>query len=271
MRCEDVEQHLADHLRSALEEPVEAELRAHLRMCAACRTEIGGLEELWGMLEDVPADGTDAPRMRARFDATLAGYREGFELRRGSNQGARSSGWIGRWWTESIAAQGCAAVMLLALGVSAGRQMRATPSGADLAELRHELHDVREMLAVSLMQQASASDRLRGVGWSNRIEQPNADVVTALLDTLKHDSNVNVRLATVDALRRFSDRETVRRDAVQTLADSSQPLLQIALIDFVVDIRDPQAVGPLQRLAGDVRANEAVRARALWGLERLRS
>ncbi len=97
---------------------------------------------------------------------------------------------------------------------------------------------MREMLMLSLMQQQSATERLRGVSGSGQIDQPGTEIVRALLDTLMHDANVNVRLACVDALRRFSEQDVVRRGTVQALAGSSYPLVQIALIDFMVETKD---------------------------------
>ena len=54
---------------------------------------------------------------------------------------------------------------------------------------------MREMLMLSLMQQQSATERLRGVSGSMQIDQPGTEIVRALLETFMHDPNVNVRLA----------------------------------------------------------------------------
>jgi hypothetical protein len=74
------------------------------------------------------------------------------------------------------------------------------------------MRQLREMVSLSLMQQQSASDRLKGVSWTGQLDRPSGEVVAALLDALMHDPNVNVRLATIDALERFASREDVRRD-----------------------------------------------------------
>ena len=69
----------------------------------------------------------------------------------------------------------------------------------------------------------------------------------------------------------FSDREIVRRRTVQTLRETSFPMLQVALIDFLVDIKDTSAANALRQLADDPGVNESVRSRAAWGLQRLSS
>ena len=122
------------------------------------------------------------------------------------------------WWLGQPLVQ-CVAVALLAIVVWDGGLVRRTPPEPDpaLVELRRELHDMRQMLMLSLMQQQSATERLRGVSESVQIDQPGAEIVRALLETLKHDPNVNVRLACVDALRRFSEQDVVRRGTVEAL------------------------------------------------------
>jgi hypothetical protein len=181
----------------------------------------------------------------------------------------RWSAWYGRAMVAAVA-------MIVIVAFVAGRasrppvpSQRETVQAQDLAELRVELREMRQMLTLSLMQQQSATERLRGVSGSAQIDQPDNEIVRALLDTLMHDSNVNVRLAAVDALRRFNERDVVRQGTIQALTDSSFPLVQIALIDFMVETREKDAIGALRRLSEDATANEAVRGRAAWGVEQL--
>jgi hypothetical protein len=94
-------------------------------------------------------------------------------------------------------------------------------------------------------------------------------VANALLDALSNDPNVNVRLASVDALKRFATQESVRRGAVTALEQQTSPLVQIALIDFVVEAGLRDAGSTLRRLAGNGMVHEAVRARAEQGLRQV--
>ena len=166
-----------------------------------------------------------------------------------------------------------AAALLIVSAFAAGRYLPRPLSASQdaLGQPRRvrELHQMREMLTLSLMQQQSATERLRGVSGSAQIDQPGNEIVGALLDTLMHDPNVNVRLACVDALRRFSGQDAVRRGTIQALAESSSPLVQIAIIDYIVENKDKQAADALRALSEDSMANEAVRGRAVWGLQQL--
>jgi hypothetical protein len=179
------------------------------------------------------------------------------------------------WHRAALA--GALAVLILTAFVAGRFSPRAAAGpqdalqAANLAEVRGELREMRQLLTLSLMQQQSATERLRGVSGSTQIDQPGNEIVGALLETLLHDPNVNVRLACVDALRRFSGQDTVRRGTIQALNQSSFPLVQIALIDYLVETKDKSAVDALRRLSEDSMANEAVRGRAAWGLQQLNS
>ena len=140
---------------------------------------------------------------------------------------------------------------------------------SEMAALRRELHDTRQMVTLSLLQQTSASERLKGVSSTGHIDDPGADVIGALLDVLAHDPNVNVRLASIDALARFVDQPVVRRGVVQALSQRTSPLVQIALIDFLVQAKERTSLDALRQIAADPAQDAAVRGRATWGLEQL--
>ena len=136
--------------------------------------------------------------------------------------------------------------------------------------MRGELQGMRQMVALSLLREQSASERLRGVTWSAGMDQPSAEVTGALLDTLQRDGNVNVRLAAIEALRQFGGDARVRQALVRALPTDPSPLVQIALIDAMVTLKEP-AIGAMRcaLLSGDPRVNESVRQRARRGLQQI--
>lgn len=261
MRCEEIHAHLADHLAGGLA-PDEAEAVAeHLRTCPACAAEVEGLDDTWQLLGAMPAHQPDSSAMRARFDAALEGYQRGLE-------GQTPQSRLLRFRTYGL--QFAAAAAMVLLGVVIGRQTtRPAAPDPQLALLRDELRDMRQMVTLSLLQQQSASERLRGVSFTTLIDQPGSEVTVALLDTLMHDSNVNVRLATIDALKRLASREAVRRGVIDALPRQTSPLVQIALIDFIVEQNAREAADTLRGLSMDEMLDRAVRARALQGLQRI--
>ena len=258
MQCDEVSEKLPDYLASRVDEVTRVSLEHHLQGCAACLQEVEGLAATWVSLGGIPSAAPDSRAMRARLDALIEREQE--------NQ-ARFSKPRFKWNHPLVTA--CAATLVLALGVVLGRATESAPAAPPgVAALHQELRDLKQMVTLSLMQQQSASERLRGVSFSNQVDGSGDEIVTALLDTLRHDTNVNVRLASVDALKRFAERDVVRRAAIDALDTQRSPLVQMALIDFVVETQERGAVGALRKLSA-AAPNETVRTRAAWGIKHL--
>jgi len=277
MECRDVTAQLADYLAGTLDEGGMDRVREHVAGCAACREEIEGLDDMWQALGTIPAEHGDLPAMRARLDAAIAAYQHGLEQPAGQTPTRIIRRDVPSWRLPRVALQAAAAIVLLAGGVAIGRQWPAsgdpsaatTPADAQLAALRQELGEMRQMFTLSLLQQQSASERLRGVTFTSQIPQPGIEVVSALLDALAGDQNVNVRLASIDALERFSDLDVVRRATLEALPRQTSPLVQITLIDFVAATSGAASAPTLRQISTDEMLDQAVRRRAAQSLAQL--
>jgi Putative zinc-finger len=265
MNCDQAKEQLADFLAGTLGPAEAGELDAHFAQCPACRQESEGLRETWRML-GLLEQAEPSAAVRARFYDSLEGYRQGMASAAPAARRRPLFEW--GWWTPGRALGWSAAVLLAGLALGYGIAQRQSSPG-DLARLREEVYSMRQMVALSLLQQQSASERLRGVDYAGRVEQSDTEVRTALLHAVNHDPNVNVRLAAVDALRRFASSPAVRNTLDQTLARQDSPLVQIALIDLMVEMRDSQAVPALQDLERSPAVNKDVKQRAVWGLTQL--
>lgn len=277
MGC-DVRAHLADYIADSLPPGDARTVVLHLDTCRDCAREFAVMAELWRSLGHLPADAPDSAAMRERFDGMLAGVQRGVAGECGAVSGSGAVGGAGssrvargpsRWWSAgrtTIVAGAAAAVLLLGVGI--GRNLAPEPPAVDpqVSALRDELGQMRQLLTLTLLQQQSASDRLQAVTTSAEIDRPGDELAAALLDALMHDPNVNVRMATVDALKRFADRDTVRRGVIEAIGRQTSPLVQIALIDFVVETNSRDAADALRHLSTDPAADAAVRARAAAGL-----
>ncbi len=173
-----------------------------------------------------------------------------------------------RWRPWAIAAAVFIGGFIAGRGIPA---MGPSQPPTEVATLREEVRGLREAVIVSMLRQQSASDRLKGVLTSATLSRPDGDVVNALIETLRRDPNVNVRLAAVDALKRFSGDETVRNSMANALTASDSPLVQIALINAVVEMEDHGAANALRELQSASEVNQVVKERAKLALERLNS
>jgi hypothetical protein len=274
MSCDRVREQIPGLLAGRLEPVGREALIDHLETCPACRADVAELGVVWRGLEAM-AEPEPSPQMRARFLETLHAYEEGFqEAQRKQTYTAPKTSWWAALWPAQPAWGAAFAAVLLAAGGLGGRYLLA-PHGAEsganpeLSQLRGQVESLRQLVALSLLQEQSASSRLRGVNYSYQIAQPDREVQQALLHAVNHDTNVNVRLSAVDALAKFADQAEVRRALVDSLPVQESPLVQIALIDLLVQLNARDAAGVMQKLAQQPDANESVRQRAAAAYEKL--
>ncbi len=234
----------------------------------ALRLEVEELRALWDDLGELPQPEPSAA-LRARF------YQRLNKLTYDSQQPAAKTSRFSSWKFGPLA-QLAAGLLIFASGLYLGRvQFEEHSRNDEMAQMRTQVQGLREMVALSLLERQSATSRLQGVSWSSQVDRPNSELLSALLLALNHDANVNVRLSSLDALEKFTklDKSTQNAALGQALVDSIQsqdsPLVQIALIDSLVHIRNRSAAPELKKLTTDTTANPAVRQRAQWGLQRL--
>jgi hypothetical protein len=269
MSCEKIREQFVDYLTGDLDEPSLVQVRAHLADCSRCREELESLSAIWTRLGVLPREEPSAA-LRHRFYDMLGAYREGLNkesVRSRLSQAA--SRWIGSVMPRRPVYQMALSVLLLAAGVGGGLLLSGRARSAaniEIATLRQEVNDMRQMAAVSLLKQTSPSERLMGVSWSARLEQPDRTMLEALLDTLNHDPNANVRLAAVDALYLFYNHPLVKEGLVHSIAQQTSPLVQIALINLLVEIRERRATDALRTLIQNKKLNPQVKKRAEQGL-----
>jgi len=270
MICDRIREQIPECLAGRLDAAARARVIDHLETCSGCRAEMAGLGVVWRGLETMQQP-EPSESVRTRFLETLHAYREGYEdaQRRQVYAAPPKSFWAG-WWPARPAWQTAFAAILLLAGVTAGRYaMGARAANPELAELRVQVDNLRQLVALSLLQEQSPSQRLRGVGYSYQMKQPDQQVEQALLHAVNHDSNVNVRLSAVDALEKFAGSAEVRRALADSLPVQDSPLVQVAILDLLVQTSDKAMAPAISKLSQDPAADPEVRKRAAASLQKL--
>lgn len=272
MNCEQAENKLIDYLNQQLPAAEQDALRAHLAHCPACQEELETMQHMWHTLGSVRVP-EPSENVRPAFYSMLASYKE--------EQAATSKFSLAglRQWLQALVlprpvVQLAYSLCLVGVGLAAGwwlntRNVTPSPDQQQLASLSKQVEKMQQVMLLTLIENPSATERLRAVSYTKELSSANPRVVEALLSTLNHDENVNVRLATLEALAALAYDPAVRLGLVQALPQQESPLVQSALADVMVQLQDKRSVQPLRRLLAQPDLNEAVKSKIQESLKSL--
>ena len=143
------------------------------------------------------------------------------------------------------------AVALLLIGIMLGSNMKdgtSLPQELQTVNDSEEVEDLRAQLVMSLIEQPSASKRLQAVNEVNKLSEVTERIIQALLKTLNHDPNANVRLAALESLIQYVELPEVREGLATSIAHQDSPLVQIALADLMVNLQETGAIESMKKL-----------------------
>jgi hypothetical protein len=270
MNCDRIRELIPECLAGRLDAATRQKVIDHVDTCAACRGQLAELGVVWRGLETMPQP-EPTETMRRRFHETLAAYEEGFQdaQRRHAMTVPVRPRWAG-WWPARPAWQIAFASAFALLCLIGGYRFAKAPGAPnpEMVALRSQIDGLRQMVALSLLQQQSPNARMRGVSFS-QMAQADPQVEQALLFAVSHDPNVNVRISAVDALAKFANNPDVKRALVDAVPVQDSPLVQIELIDLLVQIHDKDAAEALRKLAQNSQLDDAVRQEAASGLQKI--
>jgi len=137
------------------------------------------------------------------------------------------------------------AVILFLIGIITGLLIKNQP---DNSELITELQNSQKALMLTLLEQPSATARLKAVNLTNELSGPDEVVTNALFTTLNNDDNVNVRLAALEALFIYSNLPEVRKGLVESISHQKSPLVLVTLSKAMVLLQEKGSAEKLKQL-----------------------
>ncbi|MDQ8196850.1 hypothetical protein QEH56_01760 [Pelagicoccus enzymogenes] len=213
---------------------------------------------LWDELADLGETPEQNRELVSDFQDKIDAYLSGWDaaLRNGSSEPLERRGAASSWsafFRYGLVA-GVAAAMVFA-GVVAQSFMARTD------QLQAELRQTQETLALSLLEQSSAPKRLAGLATVSKIDQPSSRLRESVVRTFDSDSNLNVRLAAVTALRALP-REEALAVLLERMESEGSPIVQIEILRQVLNLVGDGSDSVLVERIG--KMNMEPRVRAFW-------
>ncbi|MEX2363379.1 MAG: hypothetical protein WD597_07130, partial [Balneolaceae bacterium] len=138
------------------------------------------------------------------------------------------------------------AFVLLIIGGFFGAQFSSNSS--EIEQLSSEMQELREVMMVNLLEGASATDRLKAVNISAKLPSADNNAIRALLFTLNNDPSVNVRVQSIEALKRWGQEESVREGLVNSITKQESPVVIIELADAMIELELRNSTGEFEQL-----------------------
>jgi len=259
MKCEHYEELFIARLQNTLTTEEDSVLEQHLRACPPCREELMALSLVW---QDMATIETPEPSvaMEDNFNAMLQNYKQSQAKQ---SAGAKLRGRLQQLWRGESRWPLSYQLVLVLLSFFCGYMVfwhgKGEQQDRQLTALTGEVKELKQTMMLAMLENPSASERMKAVSYTEELGNADRQVIAALLTTLNSDPNVNVRLTTLDALAKLADHPEVREGLIKSVAQQESPLMQSAIADIMLKLQDKRAVKPLKKLLKEPGLNEGVR------------
>ena len=261
MECKDYREQFASLLTDSLDEFQRKEIERHLEGCADCMKEFEAAKKIWDLMSEIPQP-EPSETMRSDFDTILSHYKGELVVKKNPN-----GEWIKKlreYWSLQAQPRLAFSLLLIALGLIGGYFLHEPGQSAvsynrQIDSLSSQVSDMKQIMLLSLLNDPSASQRIRAVSYTDEISNVNLKVIDALFTTLNGDPNVNVRLATLEALIKLSGEPRVREGLVRSIDLQDSPIIQSAIADAMVKLQEKSSVKSLQKLLKRKGLNQMVK------------
>jgi len=270
MQCDDIDALLIEYLDYKLSPAMRTSIEKHLQACDRCRQSLEEYRMLFHVMEYKEQE-QPGPMLHEKFDNMLQSeiniHATEQILQKEREKEAVVVKRYPAWWRIA------ASIILIAGGIVAGMQLAPQRHNdnqqAQIANLSKEVKEIKEALMFNLLNDESASERLKAVNYVEEINNPDQKIIAALVNTLNSDKSVNVRLAALYAINKFSGSQAVRDSLVASLSKQTEPIMQIVLINMLTESKEPKAKEPIRKILSDEKALPSVKEMAQKGLKLL--
>ncbi len=206
---------------------------------------------LWDLMGRIEPPLMD-DKVKSRFLDTLQVYKDAADPRPGLLIKLKE------FWNFQPQLKLSYAMMMLCVGLGVGLYFNKK-NHREIARMSSEVSEMKQMMVLSLIENPSATERIRAVSMTNEIRNVDDTVIEALLSTLNHDPNDNVRLMTLEALTELADNPRVREGLVQSIVSQTSPIMQSAMADVMLRLQEKRSVKPLKNMLNRDDLNSTVK------------
>ncbi|GAB3920078.1 zf-HC2 domain-containing protein [Mucilaginibacter myungsuensis] len=256
MDCEKYEELFTGWINKDISPAEREKLEKHLATCNGCREELAFMQAMWTDMGEIATPEPSA-HMEVKFRAML----DTFKTQEAEKFSFKN--WLGNLWQMQprwpMAYN--LAVILVAFGFGFWAMNKGTNNQdkGQLQELSAQVHELKQTMVLAMLENPSASERMKAVSYTSEMKHADDQVIEALLSTLNNDPNVNVRLTTLETLSEMTRYPEVREGLIRSIKGQDSPLMQSAIADVMLKLQEKKSVGSFKELLKQKDLDNGVR------------
>ena len=262
MRCEHAKDKLEDWLHNDLDKADRLNMERHLAECVHCQEAFASDKQLWEGLGKMKVP-EPSEETRVNFYAMLDNFKA-------TEETSTPFSWqiviqkLRDFALPQWSVQVAFSLLLVGLGWVIGHKtsknnVSASAYQEQIETLATQVEQMKSTMMLALIDNPSATERLRAVSYTSDITHADEKVIDALFSTLNNDANVNVRLVALEALTQCATNSVVREGLVKSLAVQDSPMVQVALADVMVKLQEKRSIKAFRQILRQENLNELVK------------
>ena len=259
MKKAKFEERIAEYLSGEMSPQQKEELKQILKQNGY---ELNDLEDLENMFKELDEFRVPEPskKMDDRFYSMIEEFKG--KERKIEKKKEKVDSIFNSLFPQKYIPQLAYSLLLLIIGWAVGTWIFPTTKYENqLTQMSTQIREMRQVMMLSMLDLPSATERIKAVNITNKLDNVGDKIIKALLYTLNNDPNENVRIITVEALVDFADDPRVRKGLIQSITKQESPLVQIALADAMLVLQGKNAVEQFKQLLQKKDLNDTVRNR----------
>lgn len=244
MNAKDIIRHKIEFLSGVIADDLDAESLKYVEIHPELQDELQFLESIWSA-EYLSPEQQPSDALNARFYQMLSQAQSVQPLQ--SKQQTTGSklvqevpqkklsltATLSNWFNPKIVAQFALLVLVFFGGWLINHQPNSNLA-IETTELKQQVKTLNTVVAISMLQNQSASERLAGVNYASQANGNDQKVTQLLISLINNDHSNAVRLAAINALASRSHFELLEMQLLNSISKQDNPLVQIALAQLAV-------------------------------------
>lgn len=209
-------------------EPMSDEMAEYLASHAELQQELDFIAQFWAPAIE---NQQPSPQLRANFYQMLS---QAQAAQTDINKPAKPT-WLAnfnQWFAPKYWVQLAGFALVFFVGYSFNQQPQANQT---MASLQKEVSSLSSLLAVSMLNQPTASERLMGVAYSQQTDLSDPLLMSTLIDLLSTEHSMSVRLAILRTLEQVPQLESNQQELLDLTVKETNVLVQISLCRLLLN------------------------------------